>query len=70
MGDEVTLDVRDDRRGFDPFALPPRTGTGGFGPDGMRARAERIAGSLTVESEPGFGTAVSAPASCSSARPR
>ncbi|WP_189863386.1 sensor histidine kinase [Streptomyces poonensis] len=60
MDDEVTLDVRDDGRGFDPLALPPRTGTGGFGLDGMRARAERIAGSLTVESEPGFGTAVSA----------
>jgi signal transduction histidine kinase len=26
----------------------------------MRARAERIAGALTVESEPGGGTAVSA----------
>jgi len=26
----------------------------------MRARAERIAGSLTVESEPGHGTALSA----------
>jgi signal transduction histidine kinase len=60
MGDEVTLDVRDDGRGFDPAALPPRTRTGGFGLDGMRARAERIAGSLAVESEPGQGTAVSA----------
>ncbi|WP_369213752.1 sensor histidine kinase [Streptomyces flavofungini] len=60
MGDEVTLDVRDDGRGFDPLATAPRTGSGGFGRDGMRARAERIAGSLTVESEPGGGTAVSA----------
>lgn len=60
MGDEVTLDVRDDGRGFDPVAVPARTGGGGFGLDGMRARAERIAGSLTVESEPGQGTAVSA----------
>ncbi|MET8573051.1 sensor histidine kinase [Streptomyces sp. NPDC004783] len=60
MGDEVTLDVCDDGRGFDPSAPPRRTGTGGFGLDGMRARAERIAGSLTVESEPGYGTAVSA----------
>jgi hypothetical protein len=54
------LDIRDDGKGFDPLALPARTGTGGFGLDGMRARAERIAGSLTIESEPGFGTAVSA----------
>jgi signal transduction histidine kinase len=60
MDSEITLDVRDDGRGFDPLALPPRTGTGGFGLDGMRARAERIAGTLTVESEPGGGTAVSA----------
>ncbi|MBD0744821.1 sensor histidine kinase [Streptomyces sp. CBMA152] len=60
MGDEVSLDVRDDGRGFDPLKLPPRSGTGGFGLDGMRARAERIAGSVTVEAEPGHGTAVSA----------
>lgn len=45
MGDEVTLDVRDDGRGFDPAAVPGRTGNGGFGLDGMRARAERVAGS-------------------------
>jgi signal transduction histidine kinase len=72
MGDEVVLDIRDDGQGFDPLALPGRTlsrsrlrssgGTplGGFGLDGMRARAERVAGSLAVESEPGHGTAVSA----------
>ncbi|MFF9126021.1 sensor histidine kinase [Streptomyces sp. NPDC014889] len=60
MGDEVTLDIRDDGTGFEPAAVPERTRAGGFGLDGMRARAERIAGSLTVESEPGHGTAVSA----------
>ncbi|WP_369249303.1 sensor histidine kinase [Streptomyces sp. R41] len=60
MDEEVTLDIRDDGHGFDPVAVPERTGTGGFGLDGMRARAERIAGALTVESEPGQGTAVSA----------
>ncbi|CAM5343752.1 histidine kinase [Streptomyces purpurascens] len=60
LGDEVILDIRDDGRGFDPLAVPERTGSGGFGLDGMRARAERVAGSLTVESEPGHGTAVSA----------
>ncbi|MEU4197460.1 sensor histidine kinase [Kribbella sp. NPDC026611] len=60
MDDEVTLDIRDDGKGFDPMTLPARTGTGGFGLDGMRARAERIAGSLTIEAEPGLGTAVSA----------
>lgn len=60
LTDEVILDIRDDGRGFDPLALPARTRAGGFGLDGMRARAERIAGSLTVESEPGHGTALSA----------
>ncbi|MGW7280144.1 sensor histidine kinase [Streptomyces sp. NPDC054844] len=59
MGDEVTLDIRDDGRGFDR-AVRQRTPTGGFGLDGMRTRAERIAGALTVEAEPGQGTAVSA----------
>lgn len=60
LGDEVILDIRDDGQGFDPLDLPERTRTGGFGLDGMRARAERIAGSLAVESEPGHGTALSA----------
>ncbi|MBB6568513.1 histidine kinase [Kribbella sandramycini] len=60
MDTEVTLDVRDDGVGFDPLALPVRSDSGGFGLDGMRARAERLAGSLTVEAEPGGGTAVSA----------
>ncbi|MEU5994807.1 sensor histidine kinase [Spirillospora sp. NPDC047418] len=53
MDDEVTLDIRDDGRGF--------TGpSGGFGLTAMRERAERVAGSLEIESEPGRGTAVSA----------
>ncbi|MFF2408880.1 sensor histidine kinase [Streptomyces sp. NPDC058092] len=61
MGDELALDVRDDGCGFDPVALPPRRrGAGGFGLGGMRARAERIAGTVEVETEPGRGTAVCA----------
>lgn len=60
LGEEVILDIRDDGRGFDPLAVPARTRAGGFGLDGMRIRAERIAGTLTVESEPGHGTALSA----------
>ncbi|MEU3686895.1 sensor histidine kinase [Streptomyces narbonensis] len=61
MGDEITLDVRDDGRGFDPLARPERRGDGGgFGLDGMRARAERLAGTVTVEAAPGEGTAISA----------
>ncbi|MFD7320144.1 sensor histidine kinase [Streptomyces sp. NPDC059875] len=64
MGDEITLDVRDDGRGFDPLSVPARTtaasGGGGFGLDGMRARAERLAGCVTVETAPGEGTAICA----------
>ncbi|QOV35422.1 sensor histidine kinase [Streptomyces ferrugineus] len=60
LGDEVILDIRDDGRGFDPLSLPERGSDGGFGLPGMRARAERMAGCLTVESEPGRGTALSA----------
>lgn len=60
MDDEAALDVRDDGRGFDPLSVAPRDSTGGFGLGGMCARAERIAGTVTVESEPGYGTAVSA----------
>ena len=60
MGDEITLDVRDDGCGFDPAAVTPHSGTGGFGLGGMRARAERIAGTVEIEAEPGRGTAVSA----------
>ncbi|MFE2373429.1 sensor histidine kinase [Streptomyces sp. NPDC059398] len=60
MDDEMALDVRDDGRGFDPLASGPRSAEGGFGLGGMCARAERIAGTVTVESEPGHGTAVSA----------
>ncbi|MFZ3568061.1 sensor histidine kinase [Streptomyces sp. BH097] len=60
MAGQVTLDVRDDGRGFDPLAVPARSGSGGFGLDGMRARAERLAGGVTVESEQGGGTAISA----------
>ncbi|MFJ3764193.1 sensor histidine kinase [Streptomyces sp. NPDC090082] len=61
MGDEITLDVRDDGRGFDPHARRERLRDGGgFGLDGMRARAERLAGTVAVETAPGEGTAISA----------
>ncbi|SFK40339.1 sensor histidine kinase [Amycolatopsis sacchari] len=55
MEDQVTLDVRDDGKGFDPDSAH-----GGFGLPGMRQRAARLLGSFAVESEPGGGTAVSA----------
>jgi signal transduction histidine kinase len=59
MEDLVTLDVRDDGRGFDPGSVAAGSAGGGFGLTGMRERVHRIAGTLAVESEPGTGTAIS-----------
>lgn len=56
--DEVTLDIRDDGRGFDPPAVPPRSAHGGFGLAGMRVRATRVGGTVEVESERDGGTAI------------
>jgi signal transduction histidine kinase len=62
---EVALDVRDDGQGFDPAAerstVEDETRmSGGFGLVAMRQRIEGLSGTLQVESEPGFGTAISA----------
>ncbi|WP_089957210.1 sensor histidine kinase [Lentzea xinjiangensis] len=55
MEDVVTLDVRDDGVGFD-LTRP----SSGFGLPAMRHRVHRLSGALSVESEPGAGTAISA----------
>ena len=47
----VRLEVRDDGRGLG-------RNSDGFGLIGIRERAERLGGSLTVESTPGTGVAV------------
>ncbi|HEY6740098.1 MAG TPA: sensor histidine kinase [Actinopolymorphaceae bacterium] len=64
MEDVVSLDIRDDGRGFDPARLARVRQKGdanlGFGLTGMRQRIRRLAGSFDVESEPGGGTVVSA----------
>jgi signal transduction histidine kinase len=60
MEDVVTLDVRDDGRGFDASAPHAVHDGGGFGLAAMRERVQRVAGTLAVESERGGGTAVSA----------
>jgi signal transduction histidine kinase len=56
FADEVSLDVADDGRGFDP-ATSGRSG--GMGLLGMRERVEGLEGRLAIESSPGEGTAVS-----------
>jgi signal transduction histidine kinase len=48
----VRLVVRDDGRGFAPASAA------GFGLAGMRARAEQVAGTLTVRSDPSAGTTI------------
>jgi signal transduction histidine kinase len=68
IGDQVTLDVRDDGAGFtqpapaQPAPAQPADGhlRGGFGLTAMRERVEGLAGTLAVESEPGAGTTISA----------
>lgn len=58
LGDVVTLDVRDDGCGF--VVVPDTREQAGFGLTAMRQRVSRVVGTLTIESEPGAGTAVSA----------
>ncbi len=58
---QVSLDIADDGRGFDPDAMPaPEAGrVRGHGLPAMRIRARQSGGTLTVESTPGEGTVVS-----------
>jgi signal transduction histidine kinase len=60
LPDRVSLEVRDDGRGLDDArGLDGGTGrTAGFGLVGIRERAERLGGSLAVDSTPGTGVAV------------
>ncbi|TQM14350.1 sensor histidine kinase [Pseudonocardia kunmingensis] len=60
MDDVVVLDVRDDGRGFVAPCETPRGDGSGFGLTAMEQRVRRVSGTLTVESEPGEGAALSA----------
>lgn len=55
--DKLVLTVRDDGRGFDDQRLPPPS-SGHFGLFGMRERAEKLHGQLTIQSAPGKGTQI------------
>ena len=56
VDDSVRLAVIDDGAGFDARSIPP----GHLGLAGMRARAEKIGGHLSVDSQPGRGTTIEA----------
>lgn len=58
MEDAVALDVIDNGTGFDPQAPPAAGERGGFGLNGMRRRVDALGGTLAIESDLGFGTAV------------
>jgi signal transduction histidine kinase len=61
LDDEVVLDVTDDGQGFDPAApTDAPAGMRGHGLPAMHARLRQLGGTLTVESAPGEGTALSA----------
>jgi signal transduction histidine kinase len=58
---EVVLVVRDDGRGFrSDGAIGALTQAGHYGLAGLHERAERIGGTVSVTSEPGAGTSVTA----------
>ncbi|HKD77047.1 MAG TPA: ATP-binding protein, partial [Ktedonobacterales bacterium] len=55
-GDQVTLTLADDGRGFTPGA----SDTAGVGLSSMRERMQALGGSLTIESAHGQGTRIEA----------
>lgn len=61
LGDRVVLTIADDGSGFEAPDDPEELATiGSFGLAGMRERARLAGGDLSVESEPGDGTVISA----------
>jgi len=69
MHDQVSLDVLDDGKGFDPNCPhaeaspdtePQRVNGNGYGLAAMRRRLRQVGGGLEIESTPGDGTTLSA----------
>ncbi|USQ89835.1 sensor histidine kinase [Streptomyces phaeoluteigriseus] len=61
LDDQIVLDVTDDGHGFDvPATTADPTGVRGHGLPAIRARLRQLGGTLTIESSPGEGTALSA----------
>ena len=60
LGDELTVDIFDDGRGFDPARAPQRTSGRGYGLGGIQQRIAALSGTVNIESSPGEGTVVAA----------
>lgn len=60
LDEEVSIDIVDDGVGFDPDAVGLRPDGSGYGLTAMRSRVGEVGGDVTVESEPGAGTAIRA----------
>ena len=58
-GEAVSVEVRDDGRGF-TVGLQPGSSLGHFGIQGMRERVDSLDGTFTLDSQPGRGTTVRA----------
>lgn len=60
LGDELTVDIFDDGRGFDPARAPQRASGRGYGLGGIQQRIAALSGTVNIESTPGEGTVVAA----------
>ena len=60
LGDELTVDIFDDGRGFDPVQTPQRASSHGYGLGGIQQRIAALSGTVNIESAPGEGTVVAA----------
>lgn len=60
LGDELTVDIFDDGRGFDPAQAPQQDSSHGYGLGGIQQRIAALSGTVNIESTPGEGTVVAA----------
>lgn len=60
LGDELTVDIFDDGRGFDPAQAPQQKSSHGYGLGGIRQRIAALSGTVNIESAPDEGTVVAA----------